>query len=193
MKDRIIQFLAQGHAAVKVAEMVGCSEAYISEVRSERGVEEDIEALKKTLKRTQEQDEQEDTYIKLEAKVSKMLIENMPFAEFSEATRLMEVLIRRKQHTIVHNGGVTINQQFNKVINLTVPHSVIPEIVLNKDGEILSVGEQSLTPMSSQGVRSMFDTIKQKKLLAAKQVEDALEFSKSIEKGVVLDYIPEDF
>ena len=193
MKDRIIQFLAQGHSAEKVSEMVGCSPSYISEVRSERGVEEDIEALKKSLKLSEDQEKQEATYIRLEEKVSKMLIDNLPFAEFGEATRLMEVLIRRKQHTIVHNGNVTVNQQFNKVINLTVPHSVVPEIILNKDGEILSVGDQSLTPMSSQGVRSMFDVIKQKKLLEAKEAEDALLIAKDIEKGIVLDHIPEDF
>lgn len=163
MKDQIAHWLARGFKADKVATIVGCTPAYISQLQT--GDEEFpalLEKAKKAVERSKEEDAIEDDYVKLEASVVAQVKENLPFAEFGDLTRLMQTLIQRKQKA--PNGSIVSNiTQNNNTVVLQIPTAVAPEIMLNKQKEIIAIDGRTLAPMPSVGVRSLFKGIKDKR------------------------------
>jgi len=183
-KDTIVAYIAQGFQASKVASILGCSEAYISEVQTEDWFPSALAEAKTKIKRNEDETKLEDDYIKLESKVLTDIREQMPFADFKDLVRLTEVLIRRKQ-TAIPTGGIVFNQQNNTVL-LQIPSAVAPEIVLNNKKEVVAIGNQTLAPMPIHGVRKLFEHIKNER-------EGPTQIEQAIAEGRILEHVPEDF
>lgn len=158
MKDRVASYEAQGFSPTKIAEICGCTPAYISQLSNDPEYKIYLDEAKKKIKKRAEEDKIEADYIRLENKVISQAEESLPFAEFRDLTVMMKTLIERKQkpaHSIVHNGNVN-----NHIAFLSLPSSVLPpEIVVNNQQEIVGIGEKSLVPMQTSSVRKLFQKI----------------------------------
>lgn len=186
MKDRIIALLAHNTPHVKIAQIVGCTESYVSQVNGEAETPQAIAEHKRKEELTKTEKEIEDGYVRLEKKTLSQIEENLPFADFRDLALLMNSLIQKRQKnpivgSIVHNDN-------RKTVVLQIPASVLPgEIVLNQNKEMIAVGEQTLAPMTTLGVKNLFHKISNQR--------DTMKLLESSEKVDLKDIteMPEDF
>ena len=167
MQEAIISYLAQGLTQSQVADIVGCSASYISQLTSRTEIAERIEELKSQQKETEEEKKLEKKYKTLEERLIEKVENEMAFAEYRELLLLMQILHRRKGPLVPQN--VTNTTNVRNVI-LQVPQAAVPELVLNDRKEVIGLGDTSLAPMGAKSVKELF--IKLKK---AKEIEDAQE------------------
>ena len=161
--DKIISYSAQGFTQERVAEMVGCSPQYVSKIQASEEYSVLLKAEAARLEALKRDEKQEKKYEDLEDKIVRQVVETLPFAEFRDLSRTMEVLIRRKQQQSLHSAGIVINgnAQINTVV-LSIPQAAIPEITLNSQREVIAIGDQTLAPMQASQVRKLFGEIEEK-------------------------------
>ena len=169
----IAKYLAQGLTQEQVAAIVGCTPSYISQLVAQDDIKELVEVEQKRIQAEKENTQEEQEYSGLEKKARVYLSDNMPFAEYKDVLKLLEILNRRKEKPVPQ---MINNTQIN-VTRLSVPAAAMPEFVVNAQNEIIGIGEKSLAPMSSAGVREMFTNIKEKaqKELANKGKEKEID------------------
>jgi hypothetical protein len=175
MKDQVIHWLARGFQPVKVAEIVGCTAAYVSQIQAAADYTDLLAEEKKGIERSKQADEIEEEYIKLESSVVAQAKDNLAFADFRDLTQMMSALIQRRQKSTVSAGSIVSNVQNNKTFILQVPASVVPELMLNENKEIIAIGGKTLAPMPATGVRELFNAIEDKRKAAKIKVEDLTE------------------
>ncbi len=186
MKDRIVALLSQNIQQKKISEIVGCSEAYVSQVANDPDTLKEVEATKKRNARAAEEEALEEGYVRLERKTLAQIEENLPFADFRDLALLMNTMIQKRQKHVPVNA--IIHNDNRKVVMLQVPSSVLPgEIILNQNREMIAVGNQTLAPMTSVGVKDLFTKLKDKK--------ESLKLLEQAEKVDLknLTEMPEDF
>lgn len=163
MMERIISYIAQGFGTEKICEMVGCTPSYIEEVKQHSDFDTIYKRSQRQLLKLKEAEETEDKYDALERSTLSAVKDNLPFAEFRDLTKLMEMMIRRKQQAApITAASITFNQTNNTVM-LSIPHAAAPEIVLNNQKEVIAIGNRSLAPMQASGVRQLFSDIEKKR------------------------------
>lgn len=174
IRDRLINFLATGMTQEEAARTVGCDPSYVSQLLSTDDFVQDLDQAKKQLVKDAQAEEQEARMNKLEDVLVNSLMQNAPFASFSEVTKAMEMLIRAKTAKAMREGKIQgpVFQQ-NNFINLSLPQAAAPEIVLNTQKEIIAVGEKTLAPMPAKGVKNLFTILEEKKKKAAEQATQA--------------------
>ena len=123
MIDRIISYLAQSIPVPRVAEIVGCQPQYVEEVQARPDFQSLLAQEKKRQAEEAKREALEAKYNSLEEGTINQINTQLPFAEFRDLTRLMEIMIRRKQQTALPSANsIVVNQQNNTVV-LTVPHA----------------------------------------------------------------------
>lgn len=174
-KDQIIEFLSQNIPTSQIAAAVGCTDAYVSQLKSDpdiqtilaqRSVESSVKdaAFDTTLERAE--------FLALE-KIEK----NLPFANMGQALAAFKVLngARRRQDALngVDMGGTTIN------VNLTIPTHAIPKYTVNAQSEIVDVAGQTMLTVAPK-------TLDQ--ILAARMQEKnpALPATTSLERAATM-------
>lgn len=178
----IIKYLAQGLQQEQVASIVGCTPGYISRLVQQQDIIEQIEYYK--LQYTQDEkdkQEEEDQYTRLAKKARLHLEEHMPYAEYKDVLKLLEILERRKEVKVPQQQT---NIQQNVTI-LQVPAAAVPEFTVNSNNEVIGLGDQSLAPMSAQGVRQVFNDYKAKEEAKKKELEK--QKAKDIEDATIVD------
>ncbi len=178
MIDKIISYLAQGFSQQRVGEMVGCTDGYVSKVIQQENYAVLLEAESTRLKVLARDEQTEKKYETLETRVLSQMSESLPFAEFRDLTRTMEVLIKRKQQQGLHANSIVVNQNTQtNVVVLSIPQAAVPDITLNNQREVIAIGKQTLAPMQASSVRSLFATLEEKKrTLEDKRREEQTEF-----------------
>lgn len=197
MINKIVSYLAQGFSQVKVAEMVGCTQPYVSSIQASADFAALIQAERVRLQKEKRDEKAEKAYDDLEDKVMGQIKETLPFAEFRDLSRTMEVLIRRKQQQS-NQGGIVINgnAQINTVL-LSIPQAAIPDITLNSQKEVIAIGGQTLAPMQASQVRALFDNIEQRRRESVRVTEgmtltEGVELLRSVAPAPITK-VPEDF
>lgn len=174
----IVKYLAQGLQQEQVASIVGCTPGYISQLVGQKEIIEQIEYYKLQYSQDEkDKQEEEDQYTRLAKKARLHLEDNMPYAEYRDVLKLLEILERRKEVKVPQQQT---NIQQNVTI-LQVPAAAVPEFTINSNNEVIGLGDQSLAPMSAQGVRSVFNDYKAK--IEAKKQQDA----KDAEEVTIVD------
>lgn len=146
-KDQIIEFLSQNIPTSQIAAAVGCSDSYVSQLKSDPEVQtilaqKSVESAAKDAAFDSILDKAE--YLALE-KIEK----NLPFANMGQALAAFKVLNsarrRKDAFSALDNAGTTIN------VNLTIPAHAIPKYTVNAQSEIVDVAGQTMltvTPKS---------------------------------------------
>lgn len=171
-KDQIIDLIAHGVPTSQIAAAVGCTDAYVSQLKSDpdiqtllaqRGVETTVKdvAFDTALERAE--------YLALE-KVEK----NLPFANFGQALAAFKVLNsarRRKDVLAAVDMGTTIN------VNLTLPATALPRYTLNAQSELIEVDGKTMLTATPKSLDQ---------ILAARAAGDAVPAVTSIERAAKL-------
>lgn len=170
MNERIADFLAQGMTPTQVYSIVGCAPALINELIKDPTF---MEAVKeKSTRYLQEADEDEivtNKYLSLEHKILKKIEVDIGNADIRDAIRALEVVGNRQEKRMSRKTAPTPNANPNiNIAILNLPAHTIPEYVMNANKEVVAINNKAMTPMSSAGVKQMFDTMK---LTGNKEVE----------------------
>lgn len=161
-KARALELLGDGVASNLVAQTLGVTESYISQLLADelflKGVvERRYEALAKHNKRDAEYDSLEDTLLARLKETLPMLYDPI------RITKVLQVINAAKRRG--QSSPESITQQ-NVVVNLTLPTAVIDRfsVVKNVDNQILEAGSQKLLTIQSG---TLMDRVN------AKRLEDA--------------------
>lgn len=163
-KARALELLGDGIASNIVAQTLGVSESYISQLLADdvflKGVvERRYEHLAKHNKRDAEYDALEDELLERLKATLPMLFDPM---KISKVLSVVNAAKRRGQST-----PDSITQQ-NVVVNLTLPTAVVDrfQVIKNVDNQIIEAGEQKLVTIQSG---TLLDRVKEQ--YKAKQLE----------------------
>lgn len=150
-RERIIELLACNVPTSQIAATVGCSDSYVSQLKSDPEVQTHLATLgvaaatkdiafDKTLERAEEL-----ALHKLE--------KNLAFANFGQALAAFKVLNsarrRKDAFTPVDTGGTTIN------VTLTLPANAVPKYTVNAKAEIIEVEGQTMLTATAKSLDSI--------------------------------------
>jgi transcriptional regulator with XRE-family HTH domain len=161
-KDSALSLLAQGIPANQVAETIGVSESYISQLMSE----EDFAAQLQTVKVQAAQEDLD--YDKRIDKAEEVFLERIEsksaFANLQQSLQAFKVLntAKRRRDSRVQTPGVQIGQ----IVNITVPISVLPQYKTNAQNEIVEVEGKTMVSASPKRLEE---------ILAARGIADQLK------------------
>lgn len=147
-KEQIIELLAQNIPTSQIAAAIGCSDSYVSQLRSDPEIQTQLAkigveitakdaAFDKTLERAEE--------LAL-SKIEK----NLPFANMQQALAAFKILNsarkRKDAFAPIDMGATTIN------VNLTLPAHAIPKYTINAKAEIIEVEGQTMLTATAKSL-----------------------------------------
>jgi len=166
MKDKILNYLANGLTASQVATLVGCSPAYISQLLSDPEFKASLKARILDNPVTPD-DKLDDKYTAAEHSLISAVVEAIPGAELPAISRALETVAKIRHDRYMRKNPAlmkpTVNMQF---VQLTMPTHILqhaPVISMNEKSEIIAIDNQPMAPLSSDGVRNLFEAIKTKR------------------------------
>jgi hypothetical protein len=149
-KETIIELLAQGVPTSQVALTVGCTDAYISQLKADPEVQELLVAkasgrLKK--------DSAFDSKLETAEELALARIEaGLQFANLGQAVGAFRVLNgakRRKDVTADNSTGTTVN------VTLTLPANALPRYTLNGKNEIVDVEGKTMVAATPKSLETL--------------------------------------
>lgn len=162
-RERAIELLGQGIAPVIVAQSLGCSESFISQLLSEEDflkqvVELRYSALKKHNDRDSAYDALEDSLLERLQQTMSYLMDPMKIARILQTVNAAK---RRGQST-----PDSITQQ-STIVNLTIPSVIVNQFRVTKDvnNQIIEAGDQKLVTIQSGTLREKIAGIAARRIL----------------------------
>lgn len=164
--ERITTLLASGLKPSNVASIIGCSPARISQLAKESIEFQNLLALKEA--EAQEQDIEESSltakYHAAEHLLLNQVMEMAPVSELRDVTNALRVVAERQDKAKTRLNPIQGQAAvINQIIQINIPSHALPEVVLTKDREVISVNQTNLAPLTSVGVTNLFKTMKENK------------------------------
>ncbi len=133
-KDHAITLLAQGIPTSQVAAACGVSDSYISQLKADPEIQEQI--LAKQAAHSAADVKFDEMLEDAEAMALDKIKKNLPFASMGQALSAFRILntARRRQDAV----GQT-DSPVNVTVNLTLPASALPRYITNSANEIVEV------------------------------------------------------
>jgi transcriptional regulator with XRE-family HTH domain len=177
VKERIKNLLASNMKASDIATVVGCSPAYITQLWNNEDFRAEVEALRIANQTEKTEEEHIDNRLQnLTHKILNNIERTLPEAELPQLTRALEVVgkmqieKKRDRAPVVATpagGNIYITQ-------IALPQHALnhtpPVVQVNEKNEIIAIDNKPLAPMSSVGVKNIFQQMKEKATQAAQQV-----------------------
>ncbi len=171
MKERIRKLLANGLKAAEVATIVGCSPAYISQLLQNEDFRKSVESLLLTTQaEATEEQHLVKRYERVEHKILNRMEDALETAELPQLTRALEVIGKRRDESMrpshLHSANPMGIGQVNNQTNIHITQIALPAHALqlsspvvqrNEQNEIIAINNKPLAPMSSAGVKSIFE------------------------------------
>lgn len=174
MRDKILNYMAQGVKASQVASIVGCTPAYISQLSKDEGFLAELKAAREAAYKDVDEDKVlTNKYMALEHKLLDSMENAMAMAELPAITRALEVIATRQEKRAQRLAGPVQQPGNTVIVNLTLPSHAIPEYQINPQREVVSIGNRIISPMSSEGVKNLFTQIQQQRQLQAAEAKQA--------------------
>lgn len=167
--ERIASLLAQDLKPSQVASIVGCTPARISQLLKESTELQNLLALKQA-----EQDKEEIEEVALGAKyhaaehaLLDQVLSMAPMAELRDVTQALRVVGERQDKAKARKNPIPVQggsgNIYNTVVQLNLPNHALPEVILNKEREVIAIDNNNLAPMTSEAVTNLFQTMKKGK------------------------------
>lgn len=179
---RIASFLARGLRPEQVSAIVGCTPAYISQLRATPEFNLLVDSLVPT---AQEGDSVEEDILlskhqALEHKILTQLESALPYAEVRDLTKALEVVGTRQDKIAARKQAARTSSslygpQVAVTVSLTLPAHAVPEYTISSQKEITAIGDRLMSPLSSDGVRSLFARIKESTQVEAAEIKASTE------------------
>ena len=166
MKNRILNYLANGLKPAEVATIVGCTPAYISQLLSAEDFKSELQARLADQPEDAGEVRLDVRYEGLEHKLLSAMETSLVDAELPAITRALEVISKRQMASKqIKNPGLAGAQI--TMVSLTLPahsvHQKAPVVQLNSQQEVISIEGMSLAPMASSSVKDLFSTLSARK------------------------------
>lgn len=162
---RIATLLASGLKPANVASIVGCSPARISQLAKESEEFRNLLALKEA---EAQKDDIEETalstkYHAAEHALLDQVLSMAPVSELRDVVGALRVVAERQEKVKTRLNPIVQSQPIiNQIVQINIPSHALPEVVLTKDYEVVSVDNLNLAPLTSQGVTNLFKNMKEK-------------------------------
>lgn len=164
MKDRIRKFLASGLKASEVAELVGCSPSYISQLLKDPDYKASVEELM-LVAPASEEDKIEKKYDAVEMRILNQMSEAVVGAELPHLSSALRE-ISKARDTRLKQRNPLLSPERNmgnvQIVQVMLPSHAIsptPQLTLNAKSEVIAIDNRPLAPMTSAGVKTMFDSL----------------------------------
>lgn len=176
--ERIAGFLAQGFKPIQVASIVGCTPAYISQLAKDQHFQELYSIAQAQAAQGIGTDEEEERlnnkYLAAEHVLIDGITSQATLMEPKDQIRALDVIASRQERRLERLARLKVPQQaaqINNIIQLNLPSHTMPECHINSEGQITAVGQRLIAPMSSDGVRNLFQQMKEQRI-EQPQLED---------------------
>lgn len=169
-KEHAITLLSQGVPTSQVAAACGVSDSYISQLKADPEVQDQI--LAKQAAHSAADIHFDETLESAEALALDKIQKNLPFANMSQALAAFRILntARRRKDEIVQ-----ADHSVNVTVNLTLPSSALPKYIANSNNEIVEVEGKTMISATAK-------TLDQ--ILSARSAKDpSLPATTAIEKA----------
>ena len=169
MKERILKLLINGLKAAEVASIVGCSQAYISQLLKDNNFREELrQGMMLVQAERTEEEHIEAKYQNLEYKILGSIEESLGEASLGEKVRALEAINKRSDARHARRNPIPQGPQLQlNVVSLQLPQHAMakiePVIQMNSQSEIVAIDNMHLAPMSADGVKNLFEQITQAK------------------------------
>lgn len=166
-KARIAHFLAQGFKPAQIASIVGVSPAYISQLGKDPSfshlfAEEQTKVLEST--DLEEEERLNNKYLAAEHTLLDSISSSAALMDPRDQIRALEVVASRqekRQDRIARLRLPTQSPVVNNIVQIGIPVHALPEYHVNTEGEIVSIGNRLMAPMSSDGVKNLFTQMRE--------------------------------
>jgi predicted transcriptional regulator len=150
-EERVLTLLGSGLPAETVAASVGITPSAVSQLLSDENFASQVAELR--YKSLAKHNERDTCYDELEDTVLRRLKETIPMMHRPlELLKASQILNQAKRRGASTPEALTQKQQ---VINLTIPIQVLNQFKTNAQGQVVSVGEQSLITIQSNNLDSL--------------------------------------
>lgn len=133
-KEQAIELLCKGISTTQVADAIGVDPSYISQLRQEEGVAEQIaQAMAANVVADMQFDERVE---RAEDLALQQIERRLPMANISQAMQAFRILngaTKRKHQTLNPGAGAGV------VVNIHLPAAAVPKYTLNAQNEIVDV------------------------------------------------------
>ena len=164
--ERIASLLAQDLKPSQVASIVGVTPARISQLLKESIPLQEMLAVKQA-----EQDKEDIEEVALGAKyhaaehaLLDQVLSMAPMAELRDVTQALRVVAERQDKVKARKNPLPVQNTngtvYNTIVQLSIPTHALPEVILNKEREVIAVDNNNLAPMTSEAVTNLFQTMK---------------------------------
>lgn len=163
MKEKILNYLANGLTASQVATLVGCSPAYISQLLATPEFKASLKARILDNPVTPD-DKLDDKYTAAEHSLIGAVIEAIPGAELPAISRALETVAKIRHDRYTRKNPIAAQSQISmNFVQLTLPNHTIreaPVIHMNERSEIISIDNRPMAPLASDAVKNLFEKMK---------------------------------
>jgi hypothetical protein len=160
--NRIATLLASGLNSAQVSSIVNLSPSRISQVtatdefkslyaeKREESAKKDVEETAITAK-----------YLSAEHALIDQVLTMAPSSELRDVTAALRVVAERQEKVAARKNPIHAATIVNNTsITLQLPAHAIPEIILNAEREVIAINDQTLAPLSSSAVTSLFTAMR---------------------------------
>lgn len=166
--DRIAKLLATGMNATSVASVVGCSPAYISQLKTDTSFLDSVAAYAAEVgKKDMEEVALSSKYLEAEHALLNRVAELTPMSEMRDTIAALRVVAERQvamKKTVNPNLGTMVTNNAILVLPIQMIAAQRPTVTITDRQEVIAVGEQNLAPLSSTAVTNLFAAMNKAKL-----------------------------
>ena len=187
-QEKIALLLAQGISQENTAARAGCTPAYVSQLLRDENFKERVMALRdKDVTEKTEEELLDTKYESMEHRLLNAMEAALPGADLRDITNALKTVgdrqnARAKIKAPVNTAGNNTNIA---IVQIGLPQKLIPTLTMNAKNEVVAIDDRPMAPMTSQGVASLFQSIK-----AAKEGTNGtvIEAATSVLKSVPADF-----
>lgn len=159
--QRIASLHASGLNSAQISSIVGVSPSRISQLVATSEYQDILTSLRSEV----EEKNIEETaisakYLSAEHALLSKILENSSNCEMRDLVSALRVIAERQERAAtrkapIHAASITHNQ----VIQLVLPSHALPELTISSDNQITSIANQSIAPLTAEGVTSLFSSL----------------------------------
>lgn len=166
--DRIASLLVSGLAPSQIADIVAVSPSYISNLKADPDFQLHLQSLAEE-RLTDETEVDEDSIYKdklaaAEHKIVSHILERLPYMADNHAILALSTVGNRRdamqKANLMSGIGSALKQNGGTVrmVEVTIPAAAVPDIVLGKNNEVISIGGRAIAPMPTSALQRMIDS-----------------------------------
>lgn len=164
-RSQALELLAQGIQASQVAEVIGVTESYVSQLLADEDFAAQLSALKvESAKKDKEYDEKLD---QAEEDFLDRIVERSRMANLQQSMQGFKLLNSAKRRRDSARGAGTGQPQ--TVVNITLPVAVMPTYIMNQQSEIVEVEGKT---MVSATPKRLEEIVAQRKASVQQKLEE---------------------